>query len=615
MNTKKRAVAISMIAALSIGTAIIPTDAIAQDNTSVSSSVTSNLDAKIVSIKKKGYDNGVKYIENSDHKNTLKDNNAENYIIQSHIILSLLSDKNAELDNEEYKSAIRDEMKKLPNINSPSSDSQEAQEAFQSFFDIAVILRDINQSSNISKENIEKYEKAVSNLDEYFIVEGGPSAEKTSDIQEPTLDENPSSTTATSTEKPNTENDKEEDPSQTSEKETTKQNNSSAVSSENKESDTDNIPSEEPRPTQSLDNRPMYKNTIDALDGYQIILKNVNPDTVPPKCINARLADIWDKEANISIDTPPRASQEESASSAPTTTKELENPTTTKELSAPTTTKQMSNNQADGLAAHPMALIITDEEVDKNILDLSKENNIEKFAGTTIKLGEKDLVVNASCINDFFGATEDEVDTDVSSEKDTELTSSRSDINNDTILDMEKAVDDNSYLDNMFNNDRENNEEGSFNDTNNADLIAEVDRSDNSSHSDDTFDNYSDYQESDYDYSQREQSTVQSNDTNKNNTVEKVNTPQVVKTQPGKYSPNGARIIDSSNPASASPAKKGYWNGSRYVSEEEFLKGGVSSSYSGFEKEGAKLASKKVGPAVNTGGEIKKNFFQKIFRI
>lgn len=607
MNTKKRAVTISMIAALSIGSAIIPTDAIAQDDTSVSASDTNSLDSKIVSIKKKGYDNGMKYVENSEHKNVLKDKGAENYIIQSHIILSLLSDENAELDNEEYKSAIRDEMKKLPNINSPSSDSQEAQEAFQNFFDIAVILRDINQSSNISKENIEKYEKAVSNLDEYFIVEGGPSAEKTTDIQEPTLDEKPSSTTATSTEKPDTENGKEEAPSQTSEKESTKQNSSPEVSSENKESDTDNIPSEEPRPTQSLDNRPMYKNTIDALDGYQIILKNVNPDTVPPKCINARLADIWDKEANISIDTPPRVSQEESTSSAPTTTKELENPTTT---------KQMSNNQADGLAAHPMALIITDEEVDKNILDLSKENNIEKFAGTTIKLGEKDLVVNASCINDFFGATdEDEVNTDITLEESTDINSSRSDINNDTILDMEKAVDDNSYLDNMFNNDRENNEEGSFNDTNNADLIAEVDRSDNSSHSDDIFDNYRDYQESDYDYYQGEQSTVQSNDTNKNNTVEKGNTPQVVETQPGKYSPSGARIIDSSNPASASPAKKGYWNGSRYVSEEEFLKGGVSSSYSGFEKEGAKFASKKVGPAVNTGGEIKKNFFQKIFRI
>lgn len=622
MNTKKRAVAISMIAALSIGVMADNTIAIAQNNTNATSTDSSSLETKVVSIKKKGYDEGVKYVENSEHKEKLKSNGADNYIIQSHIIFSLLNDTNAELTNTEYKSAIREEIKKLPNIEAPSGDSQEAQAAFQDFYDVAVILRDINnglQSDNVSKEKIAKYGKTINDLDKSFIVDGGPTVAKTNPIQDPAIDSKPSTS---STENTTTEKDKEESTTQQSTKESTTQDSpepSSPTTSndkeENKEPTTKNSV-ENTRPTQSLDNRPMYKNTIDALEGYQMILKNVDPNTVPPKCINARLADIWDKEANISIDTPPTRSQEESSSSTvPSTTKELAAPTTTQEISAPTTTQQMSDNIEGREIASPMALIITDEEVDNNILDLAKDNNIEKFSGTTIKLGEKDLVVNASCINDFFGATEDsekdeEIDDDFISDKNSSVFdtySPGSHIGQDAILDMDKAVEDDSYLDDFI----QNSDESEFI---NADTGLVDDTTYSSSDNNDAISDEQNVPQRETSSHQEEVGSNSSfnNNHDQSNTSVKRSSPQVVGTQPGQYSPSGARVIDSQT---SSPSKKGYWNGSRYVSEEEFLRGGVSSSYSGFEKEGKSIANKKVGPSVNTGGKVQASFIKRIFHI
>lgn len=554
-----------------------------------------DLKQKFDKLYKEGQDKAAEYINNSSRKGEIVDTPAEELITQLHVMQSVLRGINENNpDNRTYfEIYVYPQIIKMPKITEGSGTSDEAKVANDQLMKIPASMQNLMLKLRVApadefvrfvENELETIDKLIPLIDKYVNIEGGPTitafnAEK-EDTTSPT----------TSKETPN---DKQED-----------------------------TPTEE---------KSQYEKTLGGLKDDEVIFQNVAQDTLPEECVVDTLQEGWDAQGvkneketsatpSSTTSAPAPASATEESEATTTTPTRLYNRTTSAEPTSPTRLYNRTTSAAPGqfaldienttlTQADALAAILDDETIKDKVIDVTNDKFTTVFKETTIKEGEKDVVVDSSCINEFFDK-EDSEDTSTTATSTTETTTpgEEADVietpiteeNSETIESTPSEENDIDVVSDNLEDDPVDapnptliNSLGDLNNEEN-DGVEEND--------DETVDEESIPDSSEETAVEKESSSTTQAKPSK-----------VVGTQPGQYSPSGARVIGSSS--STKTPKKGYWNGSRYVSEEEFLKGGVSSSYSGFENgDDNDNAKKKVGPSVDTGGQVvKQGFLAKLF--
>ena len=499
------------------------------------------------------------------------------------IIQSILSGINKDNPNNHtyFERYVYPEFLKIPKITNSDGKSEEAKRASEQLMKISESLQNLMLKARTTSDNqdmikvveneAETLSKILPEIDKYVNVEGGPIIEQKETEGSDTIS----------------------DPKETSVEE----------SDDRKEN------GENGKEPEKLEN-----STVKNLRENEVIFRNASIDTIPQKCIVKNLVPGWDdedvkehssdvKETSSPTTTPTSEKAEEKetveTTTTPEKTKEVSTSKTTSEESStlsPTTLIEPSRlalaiNKKDLPKSKRLPISINDENIEDLIIDLKNDKFKSILEKTDIKQGKDDAIVDSSCINDLINGEE----TSTTIEDTTE------DLTEEELIPSEENFTEENNDGDVSSSDTEKN----FELENNSDTIQNYENTEpvpapNPEIVNGDLENFSEGQVN----------NNSSNNSTNNSTVPS----RVVGTQPGQYSPGGARVISSAQ--SNSVPKKGYWNGSRYVSEEEFLKGGVSSSYSGFgdDKEDP-TGKKKVGPSVNTGGEIKKSFFSRIFNI
>lgn len=555
---------------------------------SASQNDSSELKTKFEELKKSGQEKGEKFISNSDRKDSILKTPAEDLIIQLNIIQSILSGINKDNPNNRtyFEMYVYPELLKIPKITNGDGKSEEAKKASEQLMKIPKSFQDLMLKARMTPDNqdmvrvveneAETLSKILPEIDKYVNVEGGPTIES-----KKTEDSNPVS-----------------EPKETSVEET------------DKETDKENEDGQDIKDNEKLEN-----STVKNLKENEVIFRNVSLDTLPQKCIVKNLAPGWDDEevkdhsSDVKDTSSPTTTTATTEKTKEKETVETTTPEKTKEvLTSRTTSAETSTTLSPTTFIEPsrLALAINKKDLpkskrlsisinDKNIEDLVIDLKDDKFKSilekTGIKQGEDDAIVYSSCINDLINGEETSTveETEDPTEEPTETTEEFSPTKEETSEENnEEEVPSSSTEENI----ESENVPDTIQNTENTEPVPAP----NPKIVNGDIENVSEVQ-------------VSNNSTNNSTSPSRV-----VGTQPGQYSPGGARVISSAQ--SNNVPKKGYWNGSRYVSEEEFLKGGVSSSYSGFgDDKDNPTGKKKVGPSVNTGGEVKKNFFTRIFNI